>query len=298
MTMATGQERPTGTRGRTTTRRLLRGVLRGLRQKKGMSVEEVAAEVEWSASKLIRVEGGQVGLSVSDLNALLQVYDVHERTQVEELRSLARASRQRAWWSEYQRYIPAGYVEFIGAESDAARIRHFHPISVPGLLQRPAYADAIIRGTSLDEPAPEVARARAEIRRKRQERVFDRDDPPAVTMILDEAVLRRPIGDAETMRDELDHLINMAKQDKMTMVVVPFSAGAHPGLAGPFALFEYDDPEVEDLVCLETPHNDILVRDKPDLLDQYRRAADHLEEIGFTGDDAVRFVEQVREGLA
>ncbi len=296
--MTTGQERPTGSRGRTTTRRLLRGVLRGLRQKKGMSVEEVAAEVEWSASKLIRVEGGQVGLSVSDLNALLQVYEVHERTQVEELRVLARASRQRAWWSEYQRYIPAGYVEFIGAESDAARIRHYHPTTVPGLLQRPRYTEAIIEGTALDELAPDVARARAEIRRKRQERVFDRDDPPAVTIMLDEAVLRRPVGGADTMRDELNHLISMVEQNKISMVVVPFSAGAHPGLMGAFALFEYDDPEVEDLVCLETPHNDILIRDKPDLLAQYRHAAEHLEEIGLTGAEAVRFVEQVREGFA
>src|SRR6266508_1510026 len=147
--MMTGQ-------GPTTTRRRLRAQLRSLRQAKGMSVEDVANELEWSTSKLIRIEGGQVGIWVTDLD------------RVEELRALARNSRQRTWWSAYQRYIPASYLEFIGAESDATRIRHYHPTTVPGLLQTPAYAEAIIEATTLEELPSDIARARRQGRRKRQ----------------------------------------------------------------------------------------------------------------------------------
>src|SRR5262249_59355090 len=96
--------------------------LRRLRLDKGLSVEDVTNEVEWSVSKLIRIEGGQVGISVSDLNALLKVYDVADTVQLEKLRTLARASRQRTWSSAYQRFLPPSYQEFIGAESDATRI--------------------------------------------------------------------------------------------------------------------------------------------------------------------------------
>src|SRR5947207_546434 len=136
--------------GPTTTRRRLRAELRRLRLAKGLSVEDVTNEVEWSTSKLVRIEGGQVGISVSDLNALLAVYDVDDAAQQEELRALARASRQRTWWSAYQRFLSPSYQEFIGAESDAIRIRHYHPTMVPGLLQTPAYAQAIIEATALE----------------------------------------------------------------------------------------------------------------------------------------------------
>src|SRR5215831_4148876 len=121
-----GDAMPNG-QGPTTTRRRLRAELRRLRLARDLSVETVTARVEWSTSKLIRIEGGQVGISVSDLNALLNEYGVTDKAQIEQLRVLARASRQRTWWSEYQRYLALPYQEFIGAESDAARIWHYHP---------------------------------------------------------------------------------------------------------------------------------------------------------------------------
>ncbi len=288
--MMTGQ-------GPTTTRRRLRAQLRSLRQAKGMSVEDVANELEWSTSKLIRIEGGQVGISVTDLTALLMAYGVTDRDRVEELRALARNSRQRTWWSAYQRYIPASYLEFIGAESDATRIRHYHPTTVPGLLQTPAYAEAIIEATTLEELPSDIARARSEVRRKRQEQILERADPPALTVILDEAVLRREIGGLATMREQLDHLIKMAERDSIILVVVPFRAGAHPGLMGAFALMEYDDPVNDDVLCLETAANDVILRDNQKLIEQYRRAADRIEEIGLHEPAAMNFVERVRNEL-
>jgi hypothetical protein len=262
-----------------------------------MSVEAVANDVEWSASKLIRIEGGQVGISVSDLNALLGVYGVKDRREQEDLRALARGSRQRTWWSTYQRYLPAPYQEFIGAESDASRIRHYHPTAVPGLLQTAAYATALIEATSTDPLPPAVANARLEVRMLRQQQVLDRPDPPDYTVILDEAVLRRPVGGQETMRQQLDHLIEFAERDTVTVIVVPFAAGPHLGLMGAFALMQYDDP-IDDVLCLELAGEDAMFRERPDLITQYHRAADQLETIGLPEPEAIKFVRKVRDGRA
>jgi transcriptional regulator with XRE-family HTH domain len=288
--MTTGQ-------GPTTTRRRLRAELSSLRLAKGMSIEAVTNEVEWSTSKLIRIEGGQVGISVTDLNALLAVYGVADQAHIEELRALARATRQRMWWSAYQRHIPASYLEFIGAEFDAKQIRHYHPTTVPGLLQTPAYASAIIEATTLEPLSPEVAKARNEVRLQRQEQVLNRADPPAFTVILDEAVLRRPVGGQATMREQLDHLIRMAERDTITMVVVPFSAGPHPGLMGAFALMEYNDPLNDDVLCLEQASGDLFVKDQPELVALYRKAVETLEKIGKLEPEAIQFVQQVRNEL-
>jgi len=164
-------------------------------------------------------------------------------------------------------------------------------------LQTPAYAEAIIEATTLEELPSDIARARSEVRRKRQEQILERADPPALTVILDEAVLRREIGGLATMREQLDHLIKMAERDSIILVVVPFRAGAHPGLMGAFALMEYDDPVNDDVLCLETAANDVILRDNQKLIEQYRRAADRIEEIGLHEPAAMNFVERVRNEL-
>jgi transcriptional regulator with XRE-family HTH domain len=283
--------------GPTTTRRRLRAELRRLRLAKGLSIENVTNEVEWSTSKLVRIEGGQVGISVSDLNALLQVYEVDDAAQLEELRALARASRQRTWWSAYQRFLTPSYQEFIGAEADATQIRHYHPTAVPGLLQTPAYAKAMIAAAPLEPVPDEVAQALFEIRQNRKQHVLERPRPPEFTVILDEAVLRRPVGGPAAMREQLDYLIRVAERDSVTLMVLPFSAGPHPGLAGAFALFGYDDPANDDVLCLETGSGNIVVKEDQDLVKQYSRAADHLEEIALAEPEAIQFVETVRKSL-
>jgi transcriptional regulator with XRE-family HTH domain len=283
--------------GPTTTRRRLRAELRRLRLGKGLSVEDVTNEVEWSMSKLIRIEGGQVGISVSDLNALLKIYDVADMAQLEKLRTLARASRQRTWWSAYQRFLSPSYQEFIGAESDATRIRHYHPTMVPGLLQTRGYAEAIIVATALESVPDDVVKARFEIRQQRQQHVLERAKPPAFTVILDEAVLRRPVGGPDVMREQLDHLIRMAKRESVNLVVLPFSAGPHPGLGGAFSLLEYEGSLNEDVLCLETASGNFVFNEQRELIEQYGRVADHLEQVGLAEPAAIRFLQQVRKAL-
>jgi hypothetical protein len=260
-----------------------------------MSIDDVTNEVEWSTSKLIRIEGGQVGISVSDLNALLHVYGVEDPARQEELRALARASRQRTWWSGYQRYLPATYLAYIAAESDAAGIRHYHPTVVPALLQTEAYTKAIIEATTLVEPSPESVQARIKVRMLRQEHVLRQAERPAITVMLDEAALHRPIGGPATMVEQLDRLLQVAERDSVNVVLVPFSAGPHPGLMGAFALLEYDDPADDAVLFLETAANDVFIRDKPELIEPYRRAADRLEEIALSEPQAMKIIERVRD---
>lgn len=288
---------PTG-HGPITTRRRLRAELRTLRLARKLSVDEVTARVEWSPSKLIRIENGQVGISVSDLTALLQLYGVRDRARVDELKELARATRQRTWWSRYQRHIPASYLEFIGAESDARRISHYHPTLIPGLLQVEPYISALLESVALTRLTPEGLDARREVRLARQHHVLEQADPPEYLALVDEAALRRPIGGAATMMRQLDHLLAMADRDNVTLVVLPYSVGGHPGLNGVFALLEYGDPLNDDVVGLENVFGGIILRDDPEVIDSYRSAAARLAGIGLPDGAAIHFIEQVRKELA
>ncbi len=287
--MATGH-------GPTTTRRRLRAELRSLRQGKGLAVEDVTDQVEWSTSKLIRIENGQVGISVSDLQALLAIYGVHDAKRIDELKELARASRQRTWWSRYQRYISLTYQEFIGAESDATEIRQYHPTIIPGLLQVEGYIRAVNEATASPDVSPEVAEAWVEVRQLRQRHVLEREDPPNYTVLLDEAALCRPVGGAAVMRAQLDHLMTIVERPTVTMVVVPLAAGAHRGVFGGYALMGYADPLNENVLCLETASADIVLRDQPALVDAYRQATERLIEAGLRDDRAVGFIERIRKG--
>lgn len=286
--MASGQ-------GPTTIRRRLRAELRSLRLANHLSVEDVTSAVEWSTSKLIRIENGQVGVSVSDLTALLSIYGVHDTERVEELKRLARATRQRTWWGRFQRYIPPPYLEFIGAESDAGEISSYSPTTVPGLLQTEAYAVALDQATVLEEMSPEVAQARVQVRMLRQRDVLQREQPPQLTAMLDEAVLRRPVGGEATMRGQLDHLIAMADRPGVTIIVVPLQAGPHPGLLAGFSLMGYGDPHSDDVVCLDDGPGLVVLRDKPEVVAAYRRVVRRLVEIGLHGVDARQLMYDVRE---
>jgi len=282
----------TSGRGPTTTRRRLSTQLRNLRGEARMSVEQVAREVEWSPSKLVRIENGQVGISVSDLTALLHIYDVRDPEQTDALKKMARGSRQRAWWSGL--LLPPSYIEFIGAEYDASEIHHFHPTLIPGLLQTPEYAHAIVKGISPDDLSDADVEARVQARVLRQEHVLQREDPPRYVAMIDEAVLRRPVGGDAVMRAQIDSLMGLIDAKRIALVIVPFSAGPHLGLSGAYALMEYEDLG-DAVVALETTEGNFVLREQPDVIKRHRRAVDHLLRVGIAKDDALRFVGQVRK---
>ena len=218
---------------------LLRGELVRLRKDSGLTQEQVAADLEWSPSKLIRVEGGRSSVTKVDLDALLSKYGVTSESTRERLQALNRGARTRGWWNNYRDASPT-YLEYVGYEAGASFIRQFVSGFVPGLLQTPEYAEAV---TVSSVDAVRVASV-VELRMQRQSELAQRDPRPRQYYVLDESVIRRHIGiakDPAIMPNQLRGMADAAERDDLVTVrVIPFQAGAHRGLPGPFTLLEFD----------------------------------------------------------
>jgi len=276
------------------TRRRLRAELRRLRDEQHLAQEHVANEMEWSISKLIRIENGSVGISINDLKALLDLYGVADSDRAD-LVELARASRQRMWWSQYQKFLAPTYLEFIGFEADAARIRAFQPMTVPGLLQTEAYARAINAATTFSDEPREGDEERIQVRLARQRDIFaDGPSPVDYLAIIDESVLHRPVGGVDTMQAQLDHLLEVSERPSVEICVLPVAVGAHPGLTGGFSILEYADEADDDVVYLDGGPNQAILREQTDRVESYRRVFDRLLALSVRGEEAVELVRKVR----
>lgn len=278
--------------GPTVRRKRLRTELRRVRESAGLTQEQVASSMDWSLSKVIRIENGAVGISTNDLKALLDLYGVTESERVSNLVTLAQSARvrERAWWSGFRGLISSAYLTYIGYEAEAVAISYFHCGLVPGLLQTEAYMRAIMQDsplTSIDEQAIETL---VRIRLCRQRNVLDRPAPPELTAVLDESVLRRVVGGPTVMRDQLRHLQQLAKQPRFTLQVLPFTAGAHPGINGPFAIFEFADVRDADVVYLEGGPNTVFLREEEDQVVLYRDVLDRLRELSLSPRDSLDLV--------
>ena len=233
-------------------RRRLRAELRKARQDAGQTQEQVAVAMDWSLSKIIRIEAGSVGISTNDLKALLRHYKIVDPARTAELIALARAARERAWWSMYRDVAPPGLLQLIGYETAAVIRRNFEPLLVPGLLQTEEYARTVIQGLGERLPAERVDTL-VEIRVRRQE-LLDRADPPLLFFIVDEAVVRRLVGGKSIMRRQVRRLIETADRPNVTIEVVPFSVGIHQGVKGSFAILEFPDAGDDDVRVEDGPH--------------------------------------------
>jgi transcriptional regulator with XRE-family HTH domain len=267
-------------------RRRLRTELRRARQGAGLTQEQVAEAMEWSLSKIIRIETGNVGISTNDLKALLRHYRV-EPERIDELVVLARVARERDWWSVYRDVANPGFLQLIGYESAAFITRNFETLLVPGLLQTEEYARALL--TEWEEGAPERVEALVDIRMRRQE-LLDRPDPPLLFFILDEAVVRREIGGRAVMCSQIRRLVELAARPNITVELVPFSAGTHPGLKGPFVIIEFPDPADDDVLYVENARGDLISRDVPEEGLAYREAFEQLRRVSLGPEDSVSYL--------
>jgi transcriptional regulator with XRE-family HTH domain len=258
----------------------------------GMSPAEVTNHITLPATRLAQIENGEVAVDPDELAALLELYGVTDEVRIDALHELARVTRARIWWDAYGEQLPDSYRELISAEADAYRITHFHPTVLPGLLQTEEYAAAVTRTTTLKQTPPEVAAARVEARLRRQREVLDGPYHGRLVALVDETTLYRRFGSAGTMRGQLDHLAALDGRSGVTLVVVPRGAEPHPGLLGAFMLIEYNDRNLEDVLCFEWAMGNTVVRGSPDLAARYRRLCDDLLGGGLTGDlahEVIRF---------
>ena len=253
--------------GGPTVRRMLVGArLRRLRTDLGLSREQAGEAIRASAWKIHRLENGQVGFKDRDIVDLLRLYQVDDPGEVADFVALAREANTPGWWQHYGDVLPAWFRTYVDLESVASLIRTYEGQFIPGLLQTDAYLRAVVQGAHLEETAEEVGR-RVRLRLARQTLLM-REGAPRLWAVVDEAALRRPVGGPEVMRGQLERLVEAAKLPNVTLQILPFTAGAHPGMVGSFSVLRFPDDELPDVVYLEHLTS-ALYLDKPEDVDRY-----------------------------
>ena len=273
-------------------RRLALELLRR-REAAGLTREEAARQLEWSTSTIFRIETGRSRPQPGNVRVLLELYGV-SGPERDGLIRLAREARQPGWWHSFRDVLPNPYEVFIGLEAGAASIRNFEPIVVPGLLQTEEYARQMSRGGPRELDRDDIER-RVQVRMERQ-RILPREDRPRLWAVIDEAVIRRIVGDLEVMREQLRHLIDSAEQGKTTLQVVPFSAGAHAGTTGPFIILDFPEPTDPAVVYVETLAGDLYLEERVDV-ERYTLAFDRLLAAALHPDDSMRLVQQAADAM-
>lgn len=262
-------------RSPTLRRRRLSAELRQLRIDKEMTLEQVAGEAEFSAAKLRWIESAQwVRPNIGDVRTLLTIYNVNDERRREELLRLAREGRQRGWWHAYREMLSETYSTYIGLEAEAAALLTYQPLVIPGLLQTDAYARAVIEAGPREVDAEGVDQS-VSVRRERQA-ILRGDDPIRIWAVIDEAALRRAGGGPAVMREQLEHLEAIARTPRVTLQVIPFSAGVHAGATGSsFTILQFPDASDQDAVYVETFAGELFV-EEPEEVGRFHVAFRHL----------------------
>jgi transcriptional regulator with XRE-family HTH domain len=259
--------------GPTVLRIMLGAQLRRLREGRRITLEEAGKSIRASHSKMSRMETGRVGFKDRDIADLLTLYGVMDEDERETLRALARRANAPGWWHDYSDVLPHWFEAYVGLEEVATQIRAYEVQFVPGLLQTEDYARAVTLLGHDGAPPREIER-RVRLRMARQS-VLDRDDPPNLWAVIDEAVLRRPAGSPAVMQGQLKRLAELAERPSVTIQVIPFRAGGHAAAGGPFSILRFAEPDLPDIVYLEQLTS-ALYLDKPEAVDSYLRVMERI----------------------
>ena len=274
--------------GPTLRRRRLGTELKRAREKAGMTQEYVSRYFEWHAAKVTRIETARVAVTARDVKDLLMLYGVEDESYRDALMTLARQSRERTWITDYRDIMRPG--NFVGLEAEAAAMRAWEPIVLPGLLQTEEYMRALMRtGRSLDPP--QHIDRRVAMRLKRQLRLTG---PNALRLmaIVDESAVRRIVGGREVMATQLRHLIDAAQLPTVTLQILSFDAGEHPFLGGPAALLEFQETTHLDVVYLEGLAGDFY-EEQPAEVARYRDEFERLGAMALDPRMSVKLIESV-----
>lgn len=276
---------------------LLRSELVRLRKENGLTQEQVAKSLDWSPSKLIRVEGGRSAVTKVDLDALLVRYGVTSEASHDRLQALNRGARERPWWSAYRESVSPMYLGYVGYEAGASIIRSFQSGYVPGLLQTVRYAE-VLTANSTDAVRLGMI---VKLRMQRQSELVKRSNPPRQYYVVDEAVIRRHVGikqDPGIMPAQLRHIAEVAEGSDTAMVrVVPFGVGAHVGLTGPFTLLEFEGG-LGDLLYLESARTSELVSGGDMRIAEYADDFESLLESALSVRDSIDFIREIAEEMS
>ncbi|MBT2395544.1 helix-turn-helix transcriptional regulator [Streptomyces sp. ISL-100] len=278
--------------GPTTRRRQLGADLRRLRERKGLSLEEAGALVGISKATLSRYEtkGGTVKWPA--VHALCREYDASEEER-QALVELAKEAKIRGWWRSLADPIPESMNLMLTLEDEVIREDHYSCMYVPGLLQTRAYAEAVHRASEMRCTEQEIAHM-VDIRMKRQD-LLDREDPPHIWAVVDEAVIRRMVGGREVMREQLQHIRDLAKRPHITIQILPFAGGAHAAAVGSFVILGGPAPEL-DVVYVDIIGGGLFM-EKPEELERYKLAFQYLQAQALDLNASTALLNQASEEL-
>jgi transcriptional regulator with XRE-family HTH domain len=258
---------PGGPSGPTVRRLVVGSQLRRLREAAGITRDAAGYAIRGSESKISRLELGRVSFKQRDIVDLLTLYGIPEEDErVVALVTLAEEANQPGWWHRYDDVMAKWFQTYIGLEEAAEYIRTYEIQFVPGLLQTEDYARAVVSVGSPQDSDREVE-AKVRVRMERQ-RILDRDRPPTLWAVIDEAALRRPMGGRRLMRGQIEHLLDLMKRPNISVQVVPFRQGGHAAESGAFTILRFDGEDLPDVVYLEQLVS-ALYLDKREQVDRY-----------------------------
>jgi transcriptional regulator with XRE-family HTH domain len=261
-------------------RKRLRMSVRQWRDSRGLTQRQVADALDWSVSKVVRIESGAVRVSTTDLRALLALYQVSEEKEVLRLVELARNARRPVWYRKYESALDPDFDEYLSYESLAVTIATFQTLLIPGLLQTEDYARAVL--TVKGHMDTDIEK-RLALRLERQARMR-REGGPFLCCVLDEAALHRQVGGGAVMREQLVRLRDEIGP-RISVGIIPFSAGAHPSMVEPFSLVELD-PGEEEVLLREAATRTVTDLEDNDLVADYRLRFERLREASVEGEQA------------
>ncbi len=264
-----------GEPGSVVRRMLLGSQLRRLREARGITREAAGYSIRASESKISRMELGRVSFKTRDVEDLLTLYGITDGQERASLLSLAREANVAGWWHSYSDVLPSWFPTYVGLEGAASLIRVYEVQFIHGLLQTEAYARAVVRRGMKGASAADVEK-RVALRLERQKYLAD-DGGPEFHVVLDEASLRRPYGDRQVMRGQLQHLIDVSERPNVRLQVMPFGFGGHSGESGAFTILSFTESDLTDVVYLEQLTS-ALYLDKREDVTQYEKAMKELQQ--------------------
>jgi transcriptional regulator with XRE-family HTH domain len=259
----------------TVLRMILGRQLEELRTRAGLSFEQAAEAIGVSHSTLRRMEAAKVArLRLAEVEKLLRTYGITDQNEIDTFLQSVREANKRGWWHNYRDVMPDWFAAYLSLERAALQIRAYEPQFVHGLLQTQEYARALL--TAGNPHAPDGATERMVALRMQRQELLHRQNPPRLWVVMDETVLRWPVGGAEVMRAQIDHLIAVSALPQVTLQIMPFRNGPHPAMrAGAFHLFRFKARELPDIVYLNGMVGAVYLDKDEDVL-VYREALDRL----------------------
>jgi transcriptional regulator with XRE-family HTH domain len=279
--------------GPTVRRRRLGSELRRLRESQSLKLEEVAERLGLAPSTLSRIETGKASTRTAYLHAMLELYGVTDPSQRQVLSDMARDGHHKGWWALWDGVLPTGFSIYVGLEAEAASLRVYESQVVHGLLQTEDYARAVMTTVRRRQTPEEIERL-VSLRIQRQDVLF-RPDPLDLWIILDEGVLRRMAGPSEMMRAQLEYLYEATQRPNVTLQVLSFNSGLHPGLGGSFAIIEFPERFDPDVVYTEGVTGQAYIEERDRDVRARCEAFDLLRAAALSPADSARLIKAISE---